>query len=586
MKQYLREILYLAGEDKKKLPVLFLIFLIQTLIEVLGIGLIAPYISLLVDFENTLETLSFLIDFFGLPSSRINLLVIIGVLLVAIFAFKIFIGYFVNSKIINFVQDKRVDLSQKLMSKYQALPYVEYMSRNSSEYIYRIQALTYSYSNEVLAPLMKLLSDGVVALAILAFLAYYNIYALLLLVFLLFTIIGLYDLVTKKQAKENGILGNKYATSMVQHINEGIDGLKEIRILGKEEYFYEKLLRSAQNFSKTAKKAQLLAVLPKFLLEMVLIIFVVSIVIIGSVSNTEPSLLISTLGVFGVAAIRLLPVANLVSSSIVSIRFARNGVSLLFGDCQKGDIDETRNPESIVYKTKSFEKLSLSDISYKYPGSNVFSLKGINLDIKAGEAIGIIGQSGSGKTTLIDLILGLLDPSTGCIRVNSEELTNKCALNKWRNEIAYLPQQVFLTDSTLRNNVALGVNDDEIDEIKIHASLKQAALTKVVDLLPDGINTPMGERGVRLSGGQAQRVALARAFYHGREVLIMDESTSALDNATEKEIIQEIHNLKGKVTMIVIAHRLTTLQHCDRIYELQEGKLINSGTYEDVIKNT
>ena len=584
MKQYLREICFLAGEDKKKLRIIFFLFLIQAQLELLGIGLIAPYISLVVAFEDSLETFGFLISFFDLPSNRLSLLSILGAFLITTFACKAVVAYFVNSRIINFVQDKRVDLSQRLMRTYQSLPYVEYTSRNSSEYIHRIQNLTYQYSDQVLAPLMRLLSDGVVAFVILVFLGYYNLYALFLLIFLLLTIIGSYDLGTKRQAKENGILSNSHATAMVKYINEGIGGLKEVRILGKEDYFYQKVLRSAQDFATTAKKVQLLAVLPKFLLELVLIIFVVSIVVISSASNTEPSLLISTLGVFGVASIRLLPIANLVSSSIVSIRYARDSVSLLFGDCQRCNGEAESSPESIVLKSKAFQKLSLSNICYKYPGAKELSLNDINIDIKVGETIGIIGPSGSGKTTLIDLILGLLAPSAGFLNVNSEGLTNRHTLEMWRNQIAYLPQQVFITDSTLRNNVALGINDDEIDDVKIHAALKKASLTKLVNMLPDGINTAMGERGVRISGGQAQRVALARAFYHGREILVMDESTSALDNATEKEIIKEIDSLKGTVTMLVIAHRLTTLQNCDTIYVMQDGKIVKSGTYAEVIK--
>ena len=584
MKRYLNEVWYLVGNDKRKLPVILMMFLIQTQLELLGIGLIAPYISLVIDFENTVESLRFVIDFFGLSSSRIDLLIYMGCLLIAIFCLKIFVGYFVNLKIINFVQDKRVDLCQKLMNRYQSLPYAEYTSRNSSEYIHRITTLTYSYSNEVLAPLMKLLSDGVAALAIVMFLAFYNLYALLLLLSLLITIMGCYDLATKRQAKENGILRNRHATSMLQYINEGIAGLKEIRILGKEKYFYEKVLRSAREFALTAKAAQLLAVLPKYLLELVLIVFVVGVVISGTAMENGSTFLISTLGVFGVASMRLLPIANLASSSLVSIRYARNSVSLLFGDCQNGKVDDDIGLESKMDKLEPFSKLSLSDVNYKYPGSNALSLKAVNFDVHVGEAIGIIGHSGSGKTTLIDLILGLVPPLSGHLRVNSVDLFKDCALKSWRNQIAYLPQQVFLTDATLRQNVALGINDDEIDDGKVWASLRQASLGKVVKMLPDGIDTKMGERGVRLSGGQAQRVALARAFYHGRSILVMDESTSSLDNETEKEIIQEIHNLKGKVTMLVIAHRLTTLQDCDRIYELRDGEIINSGTYAEVVK--
>ena len=586
MKQYLQEVLYLVGEDKRKLPFIFILFLLQTLLELLGIGLIAPYIALVADFENNSKAFSNVIRTLNLPSSQMDLIVIIGVLLVATFALKILIAYIVNKKIINFVQEKRLDLSKKLMRKFQSLSYIEYTSRNSSEYIHRIQTLTYQYCEQVLAPSMRLVSDGIIAFSILSFLAYYNIYALLLLIFLLTLITGTYDLLTKKQAKESGILANKHATNMLQHINEGLSGLKEIRILGMEVYFYKKVENSAKNFAQTVKRVQLLTVLPKFLLEMVLIIFVVSIVVISSLFNEESSLLISTLGVFGIASVRILPIANLASSSILSIRYARDGVSLLFSDCHRSSVEEKSKTESTARTSKIFEKLTLSNISYKYPGSQVYSLKEISLDVKAGETIGIIGESGSGKTTLIDLILGLLQPTSGFIEVDSVDLNNNKDLIKWRKQIAYLPQKVFLTDSSLRNNVALGINEDEIDDKRIYTSLKKAALLKMVEMLPDGINTYMGERGIRISGGQAQRIALARAFYHGRNILVMDESTSALDNATETEIIQEIENLKGKVTMFVIAHRLTTLHQCDRIYELQEGKLINIGTYKDLNKNT
>ena len=586
MLQYLREIKSIAGKENSQFMFIAFIFIIQAQLELIGISLIAPYISLVIDYENGLKIFNPIITFFDLDTTRSSFLTLVGLLLVLTFILKVAVAYMVNYKIIHFVQDRRVDLSQKLMSNYQSLKYSEYTSRNSSEYIYRIQNLTYQYSDQVLAPIMRLISDGIVALAILSFLAYYNFYALLLLIFLLSAIIGSYDYGSKGLAKENGIKANNHATKMVQYINEGIGGLKEIRILGKENYFYKKVLYAAQDFAKAAKKVQLLSVLPKYLLEFVLILFVVSIVIFSTLFNADSTLLISTLGLFGVASIRLLPIANLISSSLVSIRYARNSVSLLYKDSQikKSEIDEDK--QNLKYHDLQFKELRLSNINYSYPNSKNQSLRNINLSLKVGDTIGIIGQSGSGKTTLVDLILGLLEPSSGTIRINSNELNkDKGYLNWWRESIAYLPQQVFLTDSSLRNNIALGIDDDDIDEKKINDSLQKASLEQILKILPDGIDTYMGDRGIRLSGGQAQRVALARAFYHGREILIMDESTSALDNETEKEIINEIDKLKGKVTMIVIAHRLTTLKHCDKIYELLDGSIINSGTYQEVIKN-
>jgi ATP-binding cassette, subfamily B, bacterial PglK len=207
-------------------------------------------------------------------------------------------------------------------------------------------------------------------------------------------------------------------------------------------------------------------------------------------------------------------------------------------------------------------------------------LDSVTLAIKEGESIGIMGSSGSGKTTLVDLLLGLLVPQTGNVLYNDQPLED--LLGDWRSKVAYLPQEVFLVDDTLRRNIALGVSDSDISEERLAESLRKAQLEKLVSGMPEGTETMLGERGARLSGGQRQRIALARAFYHGRSILIMDESTSALDSETEKEIVQEIERLKGSMTMIVIAHRESTLKHCDRIYVMAEGRIIGETSYNEI----
>ena len=206
----------------------------------------------------------------------------------------------------------------------------------------------------------------------------------------------------------------------------------------------------------------------------------------------------------------------------------------------------------------------------------------LSIDLHAGESIGLIGTSGSGKTTIVDILLGLLAPTGGSVIYNGDPLQNN--LPSWRSQVAYIPQNIFLLDDTLRANIAIGLKED-IDEKKVEKAIKQAQLNDLLQQLPKGLDTVLGERGLRLSGGQRQRVALARAFYFDRDVLIMDEATSALDNETEKEIIEEIRRLKGKKTMIVIAHRLTTVKHCDCIYRLENGKVVDKGTYSEVVNN-
>ena len=296
-----------------------------------------------------------------------------------------------------------------------------------------------------------------------------------------------------------------------------------------------------------------------------------------------------TLVMFGVAAIRLLPAASILSSSLINLRYKRDAVSRLYKDLKIHQqittdsqlLTKFYSPADIQFTP--FDRLELKNISFQYSKEVGKSLDNISMTIKSGDSIGLIGTSGSGKTTLVDLMLGLLDSQEGTIKYNEKSFEE--SLQEWRSQIAYLPQDVFITDSTIKGNIALGINDEKIDEVRVDLALKQSHLLEFVNQLPQGKETSLGERGVRLSGGQRQRIALARAFYHNRNVLVMDESTSALDNDTEREVVAEVGRLKGKITMIVIAHRLSTLQHCDRIYELKQGRIVNSGTYQEILED-
>ena len=322
---------------------------------------------------------------------------------------------------------------------------------------------------------------------------------------------------------------------------------------------------------------------PRYLLEAVLVIFVVLLVLLTLNSGTSTEALLGTLGLFGVASIRLMPMFSQLAATLTTLRFQRDAVFRLNADLQQVQVlSQKYEATSRGNSAAPFVSLELQQIHYRYPNTKQPALQSLSLEIKAGESIGLVGPSGSGKTTLVDVLLGLLEPQFGKMEFNGRPLLEN--LEEWRSQVAYLPQQVFLIDNSLRCNVALGEEESEIDDARLREALRQARLTELVEQLPQGVNTILGERGVRLSGGQRQRVALARAFYHGRSVLVMDEATSALDNETEKEIVTEIQRLKGQKTMIVIAHRLTTVQHCDRIYRLEQGRIVEEGTPEQVLK--
>ena len=378
-----------------------------------------------------------------------------------------------------------------------------------------------------------------------------------------------------------GVKQNLTTIEMVKGIQEGLEGLKEIRVLGHENYFLNKVKNGVTKTAEYNMYNTVIATIPRYLIEFILVLFIVLLVVLSLISGDNLQGLLPTLAVFGIASLRLLPIVNILSNGIIKFRFNRDGVSRLYNDVidiPDDGLDYESNLEVFPKAEQplvSFETLKIKDVSFTYPNAKKEVLSHINLKIKRGDSIGIIGESGSGKTTLIDIILGLLVPNKGEIYFNDSRL--KKEINNWHKHIAYLPQEVFLIDDTLKSNVALGVDEKNIDIKLLHESLKKASLISLIELLPEGIDTVLGERGVRLSGGQRQRIALARAFYHKRDILIMDESTSALDNDTEKEIVNEIKNLKGSVTMIVIAHRITTIENCDIVYEINKGKIVNSG---------
>ncbi len=583
MIKYVKEVIFILGDDRRKLPWLLLLFLCSSVLDLISLALIGPYVNLVIDssaLENGwLYNFSKYLHLSGQPN---YILVVLGLVLLGIFVLKAIGAIWINRVIIRFVSLQRAKLRANLMRVYQGMHYSEYLQRNSSEYVHSVQILARQYTDGVLQSLLRLIGEGLVVLVILVFLAWVNGAAMILFVALFAVTVILYDRLYRRHLARYGELANKHATTMVQAVHEGVEGMKEIRVLGKEDFFFQIVKEESARCSDAFMNSQFIATAPRYLLELVLVSFVVLLVIGMLVTGQDLVLLAPALAVFGVAALRLVPAANFLINGLNQLRFDRHATGLLYSDLYGTEFSDKASDHLGCDVNERFCDLVLNQVSFTYPSSNQRALKEITLSIKSGEAIGLIGASGSGKTTLVDLMLGLLEVQLGNVEFNGMPLREKLA--EWRSNVAYLPQNIFLIDNTLRCNVALGVPEDEIDNNLLGEALHQAFLTDVVKELPQGIETLLGERGVRLSGGQRQRVALARAFYHGRNVLILDEATSALDNEIEREIVNEIRRLKGNKTMIVIAHRLSTVEHCDRIYRLDNGRLVEQGSYEEVVE--
>jgi ABC-type multidrug transport system fused ATPase/permease subunit len=576
---YFREIFFLMGSKKKQLPLIVFCFVFLSFMDVVGIGLIGPYISIIMEGETKAGMIGQFLLFFGFENTREELLVNLGLSLVALFLIKAVLAIIINRVLIKFGAQIQVHLRSNLMKSYQMMPYSTYLARNSSEYIYAINNLVGMFQ-QVTVAFLKLTSDLILVSAIIILLAFQDIFALLVLLTLLFGLIIIFDRIFKFKLKRYGQVSNIAAAELLKSIAQGMEGFKEIRILGKEKLFYDNVLNASLKLAKYQTKEGVISTAPRFLLEFFMVSFIVLLIVVTIWAGNDLKSIIVTLAMFSVASLRLLPSVSSISGNVLMFRYHRDAISKLYKDIDSlKDINQT----TLIEKNRSrpFKKITLDNVNFSYSAESQVILENISLQINKGDCIGIIGPSGSGKTTLVDVLLGLLEIKSGEIKYNGIKIQK--SIHELQSKVAYLPQEVFLIDDTIRHNVALGIQDDKIDNEKVLDSLKKARLIDFVDKLPLGVETILGERGSRLSGGQRQRISLARAFYEQREFLIMDEATSSLDTKTEIQIVDEIRYLRGKITIIIIAHRLSTLQYCDSIYVLGDGQIVKSGTPKDIL---
>ena len=583
--QYLKEIFFIIGEDKKKLPLMGILFLLLSILDLAGIGLIAPYITLIANSEEFFDTRIYdLYSYLGFSLEVSDIIFSLGLVLVFIFLIKTLAAILINYILLKFCHGQSVALRASLMNSYQGLPYVKYIDKSSSQYIHNIN-LADKFATGTLLAFLRIVCEGTVVIAIVIFLAFTDLIALVSLSSMLVILALFYDKYFKPKINSYGEAANTSSIKILKSIQESMIGLKEVRILRKEGYFFTSMLESAKLFANVSVKASMVNLIPRFVLEFAMVFFIVFLVLSSFLMSRSLSDLIPLIGMFGVASLKLVPAATSIISGISKMRFYRDAVNLLYQDLVSSDNNTKILLSSDAGLFEPFERISLQNIEFSYPNTNNPAIKNLTVEIIKSDVVGFIGPSGSGKTTLIDLILGLLEPQKGSLYYNGNAL-DKHSINEWRSSVAYLPQDVFLVDDTLEKNIALGVSEKNINSSKVLEAIKKARLKDLIDNLPKGKETIIGERGIRVSGGQKQRISLARAFYHEREVLVMDESTSALDTETEQEIVEEINHLKGSKTMIVIAHRITTLQHCNAIYKLDDGHLSEKLTYEQIIQKT
>jgi ABC-type multidrug transport system fused ATPase/permease subunit len=580
-KSILNKLLFLlSASQKKQLAILAILLFLGMLFEMLGLGLLIPALTILLDtdIEKNHAEIKPLFDFLGHPS-QLQLAIWGMLILVAIYFLKAVFLVFLTWRQSKFTFGLGSDLSRKLFLGYLMQPYTFHLERNSAFLLRNIQHeiaqfITISSHSLVLATEFSMIMSIAAVLILVEPVGAISVTVFLGVAALIFLRVIKRKLsIWGKDRQLHGGLTNK-------HLIQGLSGVKDLKLLGREDVFLNAFVSHNKVLEKVDVKMNTVSLMPRFYLELLAVIGLAGLIMMMVLQHKPLDTLLPTLGVFVVSAFRMIPSVNRIMDSSQRIRFAIPVVNLLYDEFKL--IEEVGKQKGRSGKMTFDRILSINQVSFNYPNASVNALDNLTLSIQKGESVGFIGSSGSGKSTLVDVILGLLTPVTGSVAVDGVNIGEN--IRSWQDQIGYVPQTIYLTDDTLRRNVAFGIPDDQIDDETINKAIRAAQLDEFVAGLPEKLETFVGERGVRLSGGQRQRIGIARALYHDPSILVLDEATSALDAATERGVMDAVEQLHGEKTIIIVAHRLSTLTKCNRIYKLDRGVLLEEGTPEVFIK--
>lgn len=577
-----------SRKDKIRITLLMLFTLFGSLLEVIGVGAIPGFIATIAVPEKVTEIgiIKKIIEFLGITSST-ELLVWGAGFLVLLFLVKNSYLAFLHYYKLKFLYNTNVKLSEKLYWEYLHAPYVFHLDRHSSEILRNVKKETQNILNGVLVPLMNIVMRTVMLVGIFLMLLYIEP-LLSIITLVVFSFTGwLFVRFTKNKMKAYGKEALYHRKMITLNVMEALGGLKEAKILNREGYFFNKFSFNVVRMALANRFQKYVARLPQLVIETITVLGMLGITIILVLQGRDFAVIIPLLALFGMAAVRMMPAIKEIVSDFTNIQYTKFSIDPVYND-----IVFLRNTNARIHRDGKYKietvpfhnVIELQNISYNYPNSETEAVKNINLTIEKGRAVAFVGPTGAGKTTIVDIILGLLQPQKGSILVDGINIQEN--LLGWQKNVGYIPQFIHLLDDTIRRNIAFGLRDEDIDEERLHNAAKAAQLEDFIQNLPNQLESRVGERGVRLSGGQRQRIGIARALYNNPSVLVMDEATSALDNLTERFFIEALENLRGDRTIIIIAHRLTTVKNCDQLHFMKDGIIKASGTYDELLGTT
>ena len=580
MSKIIKKLLVLLDAKQKRIMVLLVfMMLIGAVLEMLGVSMILPVMNVVLE-ENAVDKhayLQIICQVFHIENTR-NLMIFVMTALIVIFAVKNIFLFFQQKVLLKFVYTNQFATSRRMMINFMQRPYEYYLNADTAVIQRNITSDVNNMYGLILA-LLQLVSEGIVFICLVAVSLVSDVWMSITVTVLLVIVLLIIKCILKPIMRRAGEENQDYYSGLYKWIEQSVLGIKEIKIARREPYFINEYAKCGAGYVSAVQRYNLYNATPRLLIETVAIAGMIFYMMIRLLQGVEVVDIMPQITLLAIAAMRLIPCANRINNHLTSIAYFEPffmGVSdNLQEEIRDESIDyneETYRKKQDVDKLEIRDKIELKGITYKYPNTDVLIFDRADMEIPIGKSVGIVGTSGSGKTTVVDIMLGLLRLQDGEILADGVEVRNRYA--SWLKNIGYIPQTIFMVDSTIRKNVAFGYADEDIDDDKVWEALKEAQLDEFVRGLPEGLDTGIGERGIRISGGQRQRIGIARALFEDPEVLVLDEATSALDGETEAAIMDSINRLHGRKTLVIIAHRLQTIEKCDMVYRIESGKAV------------